>query len=69
MSRDERLRAGAAILWAQVLLLGVPAIILTWLNSRSHLPLVLAVIGAGGLAAITTTLGHRRRQHRQRRPS
>jgi hypothetical protein len=66
MTTDKRLRVGAAIIWASVLLFGVPATILAWLNSRSHLPLVLAVVGAGGLAAIAATLEHRRRGSRAR---
>lgn len=65
-TKYQRLRAGAAIMWAAVLLFGVPAIILAWLNSSSHLPLVLAVVGAGVLAAITMTLSERRRQDRER---
>jgi hypothetical protein len=59
---DERLRIGAAIMWASLLLFGVPAIALTWLNSRSHLALVLTLVGAGSVVAAMTTLRRWRRR-------
>jgi hypothetical protein len=61
MTKDERMRVGAAIMWASMLLFGVPAVVLTWLNSRSKLPVVLPVIGACALVTITTTLAYSRR--------
>lgn len=64
MTREGRLRVGAALMWASVLLAGVPAIVLTWLNDRSRLPLVLPLVGVCGLVAIVTTLRSWRRRPR-----